>query len=378
LISDLYFTVVYQRHTGNVAFLKSKQAESTNWFGLKFHRAVTSALNTSAHLKSDSRARASLSENQGTVHMYTKYVVAMAVMAMSSGLTGQAAAGVAPNGTQNLSMLVQQDGGSSWNLNLSGLMAYDAATGGLSLDSSKLSSPVSDALGQWTWASASSLDLDGTTSLAADRIKWHSWERADGTSGTSADAGNPWASTFTFTASGNVDPFMSYGFTVKNNSGAVQTYTFSMGESLIPSINGSYDVLADVSGSIINGAGANVTITPAFGDQDGDSIAELQVLRLSSDGGATYINAGVDVGQADSFSGTGGHLYGLYNASRTSAGNYNYWALETKFTLTPGQDVASLAGYAQITPVPEPEQFGMLLTGFGLMGAIARRRIIAK
>lgn len=310
--------------------------------------------------------------------MYPKKVVALALLAMTSGFIGQAAAGVAPNGTQNLSMLVQQDGGSSWNLNLSGLMVYDAATGGLSLDSSKLSSPVSDALGQWTWASASSLDLDGTTRLAADRIKWHSWERADGTSSTSADAGNPWASTFTFTASGNVDPFMSYGFTAKNSSGAVQTYTFSMGESLIPSINGSYDVLADVSGSIVNGAGANVTITPAFVDQDGDSISELQVLRLSSDGGATYTNAGVDVGQADSFSGTGGHLYGLYNASRSSAGNYNYWALETKFTLTSGQDIASLAGYAQITPVPEPEQFGMLLAGFGLMGAIARRRIVVK
>lgn len=299
-------------------------------------------------------------------------VLVVAVAAMCGGFSGYAAAGAATGANQQVGMRIQQ-GTSSWNLNLTGLVGFNADSGSLFLAAGQLASPVSDALGHWSLSSAGSLDLDGS-SLVSDRVKWHSWERADGTTGTTSDATNPWASVLTFTAAGNVDPFMSYGFTAKNNSATAQTYTFTMGEALAPAVAGAYNVQADVSGVIVNGSGPNVAITPAMADQDGDTIAELQVLRLSNDGGLTFVNAGVDVGQADSYGGAGGHLYGTFNSTKAGAGNYNYWMLETKFTLTPGKDVASIAGYAGISPVPEPEQLAMLLSGLGLVGWAVRRR----
>ena len=130
--------------------------------------------------------------------------------------------------------------------------------------------------------------------------------------------------------------------------------------------------------AIVNGSGPNVAITPAVADQDGDTMAELQVLRLSSDGGLTFVNAGVDVGLAASYSGTGGQVYGTFNSTKAGAGNYNYWMLATQFTLTPGKDVASLAGYVEISPVPEPKQLAMLLSGLGLVGWVARRRALKR
>jgi hypothetical protein len=304
--------------------------------------------------------------------MFTKNQLTVVVAAVLGGFSGYAAAGAATGANQQVAMLIQQ-GASSWNLNLTGLMGFNAQSGSLFLAAGQLASPVSDALGQWSLSSAGSLDLDGSA-LASDRVKWHSWERADGTTGTTSDANNPWASVLTFTAAGNVDPFMSYGFTAKNNTATAQTYTFTMGEALVPAVAGAYSVQADVSGVIVNGSGLNVAITPVMADQDGDTMAELQVLRLSSDGGLTLVNAGVDVGQADSYSGTGGHVYGTFNSTKAGAGNYNYWMLETQFTLTPGKDVASLAGYVEISPVPEPEQLAMLLSGLGLVGWAARRR----
>jgi hypothetical protein len=304
--------------------------------------------------------------------MFNKTLVCVAIASLGSGFASQAIAGSAASAGQNLGIVVQDQGGSSWNLNLTGLMTYNAATGALSFDASKVATPVGDALGEWSLASAGSKDIDGVTTLSADRVKWHSWERVDGTIGTTSTAQNPWASVFTFTASANVDPFMTYGFTAKNNTATTQTYDFTMGEALAPTVAGPYDVYADVSGAIVNGSGGNVTITPALPDGDGDGIAELQALRLSGDGGLTFVNAGVDVGQKDSA--LGSKVYGLYSQLNSGAGTFDYWAFETKFTLTPGKDVASLAGYAEITPVPEPVSSAMLLAGLGLLGWMVRRR----
>jgi hypothetical protein len=304
--------------------------------------------------------------------MFNKTLVFVAIASAIGGFAGQAVAGSAASSGQQISMLVQQDdGSSSWDLSLSSLMSFNAATGALTFDASKLAAPVSDALGQWSLATAGSADVDGTI-LAADRVKWHSWTLADGTTGTTATASNPWASVFSFTAAANVDPFMTYGFTVKNNTATTQTYTFSMGEALVPTVSGPYNIHADVSGSIVNGTGSNVTITPALADEDGDTIPELQVLRLSNDGGLTFVNAGVDVGQADSA--LTSKPYGLYLQDKSGSGTFDYWAIETKFTLTPGKDVASLAGYVEISPVPEPVSSSLMIAGLGLIAWIARRR----
>jgi hypothetical protein len=312
--------------------------------------------------------------------MLNKTLVFVAVASLGSGFAGQALAGAATGAGQQLGMLVQTEGGSSWNLDLTSLVSFNATTGALAFNPAGLTSPVGDALGEWSLAAAGSKDVDGVSILTADRVKWHSWLRADGTSGSSSTVDNPWSSVFTFTAAGNVDPFMSYGFSVKNNTTSTQTYTFTMGEALSPTITGDYLVHADVSGAILNGVGGTagtVKITPALADQDGDGIAELQVLRLSNDGGLTFVNAGVDAGQG--VTAFGSQTYGSYNQDAAGSGNFNYWAFETKFTLSPDKDVASIAGYAEIAsvvaaPVPEPLTYSLMLAGLGLMGFVARRR----
>jgi hypothetical protein len=47
--------------------------------------------------------------------------------------------------------------------------------------------------------------------------------------------------------------------------------------------------------------------------------------------------------------------------------------LTSKFTLS-ANSRASLVGYASITPVPEPENYAMLLSGLGLICFMLRRR----
>ena len=155
-----------------------------------------------------------------------------------------------------------------------------------------------------------------------------------------------------------------------------QTYTFTTGEVISPAISGAYDIHSEVSGSLVNPSGTGtLLINPALSDGDGDGIAELQAVRLSSDGGVTFVNAGVDAGQKVTLaSTTTSQGYGIYNADTSGSGSFNYWAVETKFTLSPNKDVASLSGYVEITPVPEPAGSAMLLAGLGLIGFIVRRR----
>lgn len=308
--------------------------------------------------------------------MVKQTMIHLTVAAACGLLAGQAFAGTAAGSAHFVNLDVVGADGTAWTLNLGNLVSFDSATGALSLDTSSLkAAPVADAQGEWSLITKGSTDLDGSIA-SSDRIKWHSWMRADG-SGQTSTSGSPWASVISFTAAGNVDPFMSYGFSARNNAGITQTYTFTMGEAIVPTITGAYDLHAEVSGSLVNPAGTGtLVINPALADGDGDGIAELQALRLSNDGGSTYVNGGVDVGQKITVaSGTASQGYGIYNADTSGAGSFNYWAIETKFTLTPNKDVAVIAGYVEITPVPEPVSSAMLLAGLGLIGCIARRRL---
>ena len=67
-------------------------------------------------------------------------------------------------------------------------------------------------------------------------------------------------------------------------------------------------------------------------------------------------------------------LGSTFNFANLGAGSYSLYASGTVF---PGVGTGNI-GYAtaqlEITPVPEPETFAMLLAGLGVMGAITRRR----
>lgn len=287
-----------------------------------------------------------------------------------------AVAGTATTANLNARVSISETGETSsfnWSVDLTPLLTFNSATGaigvvGKNFDSANLNYDT----GGWAWKKQDIVDPDDGTSVIGSKEgwRWNSWEHQDGTKDTIESADNPWRSTFMLdSVNGNVDPFMTYGFSAKNNTAFTQTYTFAIGEAIVPTISGAYTLYADIAGSLTNGvAGSNVAITPVN--------AKLQTLRLSTDNGATFVNAGVDVGDAAS-NGTarGSYNYGTFAANSSGSGNYNYWEIETKFNLSGGRDVATMSGFAEITPVPEPEKFALLLAGLGLLGAIVRRRV---
>lgn len=282
---------------------------------------------------------------------------------VAAAISGQALAG------QPSAMLTVTDGTRTWTENLAeaGLINFDSVTGNFTL---KQGSAVGD------WVTTDNVDF---WQWQGDGWFWHSAETASGVSlsideqlaYTDQDQANdPWASVAKVTTlSGHGDPDLSYGYYARNNTGTTQTYTFTVGESIVPPVGSPALVYADIGGSVTNPNGS-LTITPV------DSA--VQAFLLSGDVGNTFTNAGVDVGPAFTTTTTGTSAYGTYSAANGApTGRWNYMQIVTKFTLTPGRDVASLSGYASITPVPEPETYAMYLAGLGMIGAVARRRIKA-
>lgn len=267
-------------------------------------------------------------------------------------------------GNPTASLNIQQWGGGVWSENVSGLLVLDAqdnfamrqgaGTTGIYQNGAFVDS-ASTAGNYWQWRN----DTSG------GYWNWHSTEVVDSTKPVAAD--NPWMSVMQLkSVSGHGDPDIAYAFSAFNNTGANQTYTFTVGEAIFPTVSGANTVYADISGGLTTRDGS-VTVTPS-----GANIA-LQKFQLSADNGLTFVDAGVDVGPSASATGT--VIYGPYNSPTASGpvGSWNYIQLTNTFVLTP-KDGASFAGYASITAVPEPKSLAMLLAGMGLMATMVRRR----
>lgn len=291
-------------------------------------------------------------------------VIALAMMTLG----GQAMAGTITDGQAHMTVHIADSAGYQWNLNLSPFSNVDAATGDVGLNLSDINSPISDASGQWSKGTAQVYDADTDSYVHVDAITWHSWAMANGSTGTAAS--NPdtlWRASVTFAALGNVDPVMSYGFIAKNNTSTTQTYTVSYGESIVPEIDGDYALHADISGSVTNPAGTgNVSLStlPGFN--------KIQAVRLSGDGGLSFVNGNVDVGNAYNASTVGSQAYGNDSADVTGIGHYNYWEFSTQFQLS-AKDTAVLTGYAEIAAVPEPASWVMPMLGLAAFGAVRRK-----
>ncbi len=67
-------------------------------------------------------------------------------------------------------------------------------------------------------------------------------------------------------------------------------------------------------------------------------------------------------------------LGNTFNFANLGAGSYSLHASGTVFPGVGTGNIGYVAAQLEITPVPEPETFAMLLAGLGVMGAIARRR----
>ena len=286
------------------------------------------------------------------------YLAVAAAIAFSAG-------GV--HGANPTAMLnIQQWSGSTWSENISGLLVVDAqdnftlrqgsGTSGIYQNGSFVDS-VSTAGNYWQWGN----DLSG------GYWNWHSTDVVDSTKPVGAD--NPWMSVLNLkSVSGHGDPDIAYAFSAFNNTASNQTYTFTVGEAIFPTVSGANTVYSDISGGLTTKDG-NVTVSPVTGN------TVLQRFQLSADNGLSFVDAGVGVGSAATASGT--VTYGPYNSPATfgPAGSWNYIQMVNSFVLTP-KDGASFAGYASITAVPEPKSLAMLLTGMGLMVTMVRRRSV--
>ena len=170
---------------------------------------------------------------------------------------------------------------------------------------------------------------------------------------------------------GNLDPFLTYGYAVVNNTNFTQTYSATYTSPILPGVTLPNFVRATISGGLVDGNGNGVTLGHA------PRASTTQTFALSDDGGLTFVNAGVDVGSPETEIGAqGAFLYGLYGTPTVAGplGNWTHMRLETRFALTGGGDVAAIGGYAESLPIPEPSEIAFMLSGLALVGVIARRR----
>ena len=180
---------------------------------------------------------------------------------------------------------------------------------------------------------------------------------------------------------GNLDPFINYTMSVKNNSAGDKTFQKIVTAPIVPTLSGANVVRASVSGGLTDATGNGVTITTKPNrDQDTNNGDELQLFLLSTTNNfnaGNYTNAGVDVGGTVTHVGSSNSFaYGSYNDGPIAGpvGSWNYMQTRTRFNLTGDGDTAVIVGYAEISAVPEAKTYGMMLAGLGLIGFVVRRR----
>ncbi len=197
-----------------------------------------------------------------------------------------------------------------------------------------------------------------------------------GTIGGLLDPATGQRTSIAFENGGNVDPFLTYGYSASNNTNAALTYTATYTSAIVGDFSLGSMVRARISGGLVDATGNGVSVGLAPGK------SFTQELLLSTDG-ATWINAGVDVGNAQTSVSPLGEgdafLYGTYRNPASGFvvgpnGAFTQMRLVTTFTLTGDSDIASISGYGEIVPIPEPGEIAFLSAGLGLAAMIARRR----
>ena len=168
------------------------------------------------------------------------------------------------------------------------------------------------------------------------------------------------------------DPFITYGVSVLD-SGAPSTFGFSFSSPVAPTVTAPGVVTASISGSVTEGSGGTVVVTPTAppagisqdGTDNGALPDEIQVFSLSSDGGSNWINAGVDVGTAFTSPNLLVTQSANYPATNTpavagpaSASPFDFMRLDLNFMLSGGGDIFTVNGALPLTRYLSPQPSG--------------------
>ncbi len=250
------------------------------------------------------------------------------------------------------SISIATEGGSSYNLAMDSLLT-SLPDGSVQLRSD-LPLTWSDSVGEWAT----------TTLNGKAAVSWHSWETVNG--GAFVQGSNPWATKFTFSLLGHGDPDMTYAFSAVNNSNKTQTYGYTYGEDIDPAWSGAYDLTATMGVTLSQTDGTAIA-APTPGN------THIQKVELSTDNGASYFNAGVDLGTGfiNNTAPTVTFAPLTASTSGSSATALTTWRFNTLFTLTSKKDAFAVTGTVSL--IPEPQSYAMLLAGLGMCALLYYR-----
>jgi hypothetical protein len=174
------------------------------------------------------------------------------------------------------------------------------------------------------------------------------------------------------------DPIITYAGSVLD-FGAPTTFGFVFQQAIVPTAAPG-TVTHTHSSSTTGGGGSTAPVTagtPPVGiPVDGDATAEIAVYTLSTNGGTTFLNAGLDL--SPSFVGAAGSdTQGPFNegpiAGPAGSGSYNTQRVDVNFAMTGGSDAYTFNGEATVV-VPEPSLALQLGAALGALALLRRRR----
>jgi hypothetical protein len=180
------------------------------------------------------------------------------------------------------------------------------------------------------------------------------------------------------------DPSFIYGIAV-TDLGAPSIFGFTLSVPLIPTVAPIPQIKASVAGTLTDLTGDGASLTPYSLSPLAPATA-LQTVRLNPGS----VDPGVDGGPAAALAASG--VSGTFLAYAApgqaayympgptaggtlngSAGSYSGMVITNIFRLSGGGDAFAANGFVEVTAVPEPGTWAMVLAGIGMLGAVARR-----